>query len=113
MITNREFFPHRLLSFVCKSYPVSLVCVEFRRLTYVLTDLYKIQDYRKIVHRLLVLPALAAVIIYALPIHYFQNGNVIYTYGPEYRRHLCLRRCDDEPDRGVHHPVPAEETSAP
>lgn len=82
MITNRNFFPHWLLNLVCKSYPVSLVCVSFAGLTYVLTDLYKIQDYRKIVHRLLAFPVLAAVIIFALPIHYFQNGNVIYTYGP-------------------------------
>ena len=82
IIHRENIFPHWLLNFVCKSYPVSLVYVSFAGLTYVLTDLYKIQDYRKIVHRLLVFPVLAAVIIYALPIHYFQNGNVIYTYGP-------------------------------
>lgn len=81
-ITYSDDFPPWFLNFVCKSYPVSLVCVSFSGFAYVLTDLYKIQDYIKVIHRLLVFPAVAAVVIYALPIGYFQDGLTIYTHGP-------------------------------
>lgn len=81
-ITHRDELVPILLAFFCKSYIVSLVWVGYLGLSYVLTDLYSEKIYRKVVGQYTILAGLASIIIYCLPIYYYQNDRVVYTYGP-------------------------------
>lgn len=81
-ITYRQEISPILLAIFCKSYIVSLVWVGYLGLIYVLTDVYSERIYHKVVRQYTALAGVTSVIIYSMPIYYYQNGRVVYTYGP-------------------------------
>ncbi|MCM1218614.1 MAG: EAL domain-containing protein [Lachnospiraceae bacterium] len=82
-ICNRETISGFLLAFVCKTYIVSLIWVGYFGLLYASTDFIGTRKERKKKNRVYTLIVLTGtVLIYALPIHYYLEGNVVYTYGP-------------------------------
>ena len=89
-ITHRSEMKPVLLAFFCKSYIVSLVWVGYLGLIYVLMDLYVEKVYRKVVRQYTVLAGIASVIIFCLPIYYYQNERIVYTYGPSvFTTYVC------------------------
>lgn len=80
-IVYMDRIPHLLLAFICKSYVVSLVWVVFFGLAYTCLDVYIGNAYRRLIYGYLVLALAASALIYFLPIHYYYDGRVVYTYG--------------------------------
>lgn len=81
-ITNMEEIPRLLLLIICKSYISSVVVVGYLAYTYIITDLYNEQDYLRHLKYATAVVALQAVVIFCLPISFFNEGYIIYTYGP-------------------------------
>lgn len=82
-INNQDLISGFLLAFICKSYIVSLVWVGYSGLIYSCWNLRGTKAGRikqNGIYTLFVL--VATVLIYALPIHYYLDGNIVYTYGP-------------------------------
>lgn len=82
VIRLRNNLPSLFVDAVCKTYLVSLVVLAYFALLYILTDIYfKKSEFRKttIVYGIIVI--IAAVLIYVLPINYYDNDGVIYSYG--------------------------------
>lgn len=72
-----------LLAFICKSYVVSLIWVGYSGL------IYSCWDFRetKVKHTkrnwlYVTIVLVGTVLIYALPIQYYLEGSIVYTYGP-------------------------------
>lgn len=86
VIDKMEQLPLLLVELVCKTYLASLICVGLSSLLYVCVDIYSVRRkrYRQMVSGCLVIAALGAVLVYCLPIYYFNNDNqvITYTYGP-------------------------------
>ncbi len=81
-ITHRSEIKPIVLALLCKLYIVSLVWVGYLGLIYVLMDLYVEKVYRKVVRQYTVLAGIASAVIFCLPIYYYQNERIVYTYGP-------------------------------
>lgn len=82
-IHHMEQIPGFLLAFVCKTYIVSLVWVGYFGLLYSCTELAKSRNERMKQNRAYTVAVLTGtVLIYILPIHYYLEGEVVYTYGP-------------------------------
>ncbi len=82
-ICNQELLPGFLLAFICKTYIVSLVWVGYFGLVYSSTDFIGTRQERRKKNRIYTVIVLTGtVLIYALPIHYYLEGEVVYTYGP-------------------------------
>lgn len=82
-INNMERIPGFLLALICKTYIVSLIWAGYFGLIYSRTDFRGMgarQTKGNGVYTAILL--LGTVIIYALPIQYYLEGNVVYTYGP-------------------------------
>lgn len=85
VIDVREYLPDWLVETVCKSYLVSLVGVAFFALLYICTDIYpNTADFKKTMMGYGLLVGIAAVLIYSLPISYYENRTegILYTSGP-------------------------------
>lgn len=82
-INYRDQISEFLLAFICKSYVVSLVWVGYSGLIYSCWD-FKETKMKRIKKNWLytVLVLVGTVLIYALPIQYYLDGNIVYTYGP-------------------------------
>lgn len=82
-INHMEQIPGILLAFICKTYIVSLVWVGYFGLLYSCTELAKTRGERMKQNRAYTVTVLSGtVLIYILPIHYYLEGTVVYTYGP-------------------------------
>lgn len=84
-ISYREFLPYPAVVLISKTYLVTLVGVSFFALLYICTDIYK----KKKIYKKMMIPYgafvfVAAILIYALPIHFYENKGegVLYSYGP-------------------------------
>lgn len=86
VINYRHMLPAWFVSFVAKTYLVTLLSVALSALTYMCVDIYsKRETYVRKMRKFRVLGALAAIGIYAVPIyyHYSEDGEtVLYTHGP-------------------------------
>lgn len=85
VISYREKLPDLLVKFVSKTYLASLVGVSFFALLYICTDIYvKKEIYKKTMLQYGVFVAIAVILIYALPIYFYENKTegVLYSYGP-------------------------------
>lgn len=82
VIVNHDKIPDILRIVVCKTYIVSLVWVGFCGFVYASMDVYARSKYVKVIHGYCVIVAAASILIYSLPIYYYLEGNVVYTYGP-------------------------------
>lgn len=81
-IVNMEHIPEWFLTFVCKTYIVSLVWVGYFGLVYSSTDVDAGEEQKQLVKVYTAMVLVGTVLIYALPIHYYLSGDVVYTYGP-------------------------------
>ena len=82
-IHNQELIPGLLLALICKTYIVSLIWVGYFGLIYASTDFIGTRVERRKKNRMYTVIVLTGtVLIYILPIHYYLEGNVVYTYGP-------------------------------
>lgn len=82
-INNMEHISGFLLALICKTYIVSLVWAGYFGLIYSHSDFRGArtkQFKRNKVYTVILL--IGTVIIYILPIQYYLEGNVVYTYGP-------------------------------
>lgn len=82
-IHSRQRIPGLLLALICKTYIVSLIWVGYFGLVYASTDFIESREERTRKNRIYtVIVLVGTVLIYSLPIHYYLQGNVVYTYGP-------------------------------
>ncbi|MBD5116973.1 MAG: EAL domain-containing protein [Ruminococcaceae bacterium] len=84
-ISCRDALPDLLVKFVSKTYLATLVGVSFFALLYICTDIYtKKTAYKKIMIQYGIFVAAAVILIYALPIYFYENKSegVLYSYGP-------------------------------
>lgn len=82
-IHHMEQIPGVLLAFICKTYIVSLIWVGYFGLLYSGTELAKTKSERMQQNRAYTVTVLVGTfLIYILPIHYYLDGMVVYTYGP-------------------------------
>jgi len=81
VIDYRHALSTMLVEFVCKTYIISLIWVGMAGTTYVLTDVLNEDKLRSVSALLLLVTFIQSMIIYALPIYIYENGNQAYTYG--------------------------------
>lgn len=82
-ICSQDRIPGFLLALICKTYIVSLIWVGYFGLVYASTDFIDALEERKKKNRIYTIIVMAGtVLIYILPIHYYLEGNIVYTYGP-------------------------------
>lgn len=82
-IHHMEQIPEILLAFICKTYIVSLVWVGYFGLLYSCTELAKSRKERMKQNRAYTVAVITGtLLIYLLPIHYYLEGTIVYTYGP-------------------------------
>ena len=80
-IHYRPCIPSILVEGVCKGYIVSLIWGAWSALIYVVTDILSEKEHLKFTKRFIFFTLLQSVIIFLLPIHIFQEGEKVYTYG--------------------------------
>lgn len=82
-ITHKEQLPGFVLAFICKTYIASLIWVGYLGLIYSCTDFAKTKIERMKLNQVYaIVVAVGTVLIYVLPIYYFLDGRIVYTYGP-------------------------------
>jgi len=82
-INYQELIPGFLLAFICKTYIVSLIWVGYFGLIYANTDFMGTWAERRKKNRIYTVIVLTGtVLIYSLPIYYYREEDVVYTYGP-------------------------------
>lgn len=82
-ICHRESIPVFVLAAICKTYIVSLIWVGYCGLIYSCTDFAVTKEgWRKRNRIYTVIVLTGTVLIYALPISYYHEGLIVYTYGP-------------------------------
>lgn len=82
LIVNREMFPLWLVHMECKAYLVSLLGNGYMAMIYACSDIYHKETISRYAYIFGAGVFLVSVLIFALPIRIFQEGNVVYTYGP-------------------------------
>lgn len=85
VIRFREHLPNLLVDAVAKSYLASLSGLAYFALLYILTDVYsKKSDFYKISISYGVFMSIDIILIYILPINYFDDvqNKILYSYGP-------------------------------
>lgn len=85
VIRLRENLPSLFVDGVCKTYLASLVGLAYFALLYILTDVYsKKSEYKKTIIGYGIFVGIAILLIYVLPISYFDDvqSKIIYSYGP-------------------------------
>lgn len=81
-ISFQEAMPALLLAAVCKTYIVSLVWVGYFGLIYSSTDFNGVrQEWRKKNRIYTIIVLAGTVLIYILPISYYHEEGIVYTYG--------------------------------
>lgn len=80
-IKYRSIIPIVLVKFICKSYIVSLVWGVKSALNYVLTDLFQHKKHQMISNIIFMVCLVESIIIYILPIRFYDEKGVVYTYG--------------------------------
>jgi EAL domain-containing protein (putative c-di-GMP-specific phosphodiesterase class I)/GGDEF domain-containing protein len=83
LIVNRDRLPVLLVELECKTYLVFLVLTGYMALSYASVDVYRLTKannyYIKICGVASIVDSIA---IYLLPVNIYQEGRVVYTYGP-------------------------------
>lgn len=82
-INNQDLIPGFLLALICKTYIVSLIWVGYFGLIYSHSDFRGTKEEQIRENRMYTVIVLAGtLLIYILPIQYYLEGDVVYTYGP-------------------------------
>lgn len=82
VIYFRNLIPLMLVDFICKTYIVSLIWGARMALVYVLTDMFPQKKHQRVSNFLLGIILIQSMIIYGLPIYIYEQGSIVYTYGP-------------------------------
>lgn len=83
LIVHQEQFPIWLVKSECKAYLVSLVVCGYIAFAYASADIHRLSKADKFTRRLGFGVMMVAVLIFALPIQiYYDGNNVVYTHGP-------------------------------
>lgn len=82
MIHYRHNLPAFFVSFICKTYIVSLIFGACAAFLYVWADLSSEVTHRKIVSRSMLVLLTESIVVYVIPIYIFEEGRIAYTYGP-------------------------------
>lgn len=82
VIHYRALLSALMVDIVCKFYISTLIWGSCMALIYVISDLLSEQKHRKITVRFVWLLFVQSLIILFLPIHIFDDGDKVYTYGP-------------------------------
>lgn len=82
MIHNRAALPILLVESICKFYIITLIWVAMYAFVYVLTDLYSEDKHRRWARITKGLILVQSLVVYLLPISIYEEGTVVYTYGP-------------------------------
>ena len=80
-IKYRENLPEIITEAICKTYIVTIIMMGCFIFMYLCMDIYDWKKYKKIAYGCGVLVIITAIIIYCLPIYYYFDYKVIYTYG--------------------------------
>lgn len=81
-IVNADRFSDAFVHTMCKAYIVSLVWIAWTALIYVLMDVFSERWVRMLSFGLFFLTFAESVLIFWLPIDYYYDGYVLYSYGP-------------------------------
>lgn len=76
-----ESLPLILVRLICKCYVITLIWAAYAALVYVLADLCPKKDHRKIDYKISIFTLMASLVTFLFPIHIYNQGNQIYTYG--------------------------------
>lgn len=82
LIVNMELLPLWLVKLECKMYLVSLAWNGYMALAYASADTHHLMKVNKLVQFLGLAVAAASVLIMAIPVNIYHEGNAVYTYGP-------------------------------
>lgn len=81
-IRYRSMLPSLLVESICKLYIITLVWVSLFALVYALTDLSGEEKHARWTKWIKGIGLVQSVLIYILPINIFEEGRVVYTFGP-------------------------------
>jgi EAL domain-containing protein (putative c-di-GMP-specific phosphodiesterase class I) len=82
LIVNRDKLPLLLVELECKTYLVFLVCSGYMALSYASVDIYRLTKANNYIKLCGLATVLDAIAIFILPVYIYQEGRVVYTYGP-------------------------------
>ncbi|MBR4514181.1 MAG: EAL domain-containing protein [Lachnospiraceae bacterium] len=82
VIVNSDKLPTLLVDAVSKLYLVFLVTVSYMAMVYTFSDIPKLKMSKKFRYAQFIVFFIGAIVILALPISYYHEGRVIYSYGP-------------------------------
>lgn len=82
LIVNRDMIPLWLVNLECKAYLVSLLGNGYTAMIYACSDIYHKEMTSRYAQVFGVIVLLMGALIFVLPIQIFNEGNVVYTYGP-------------------------------
>ena len=82
LIVNRYMIPLWLVNLECKAYLVSLLGNGYTAMIYACSDIYHKEMTSRYAQVFGVIVLLMGALIFVLPIQIFNEGNVVYTYGP-------------------------------
>lgn len=83
-ILYKESLPELFVTFLCKTYLVTLVLTVFAAVMYACVDIYGGKSHKKTILAYRTFMFLGVAMVYLLPIYYSRNeqGEIDYTYGP-------------------------------
>jgi EAL domain-containing protein (putative c-di-GMP-specific phosphodiesterase class I) len=82
LIVNRDKLPITLVKLECKIYLVFLVWTGYMALSYANIDIHRLTKANTYIKLCGVAGIIDAIAILVLPVNIFQEGRVVYTYGP-------------------------------
>lgn len=81
-IEYRSELPLPLVLSICKLYITSLIWVGMAATIYVITDITTEVTHKRVIKWMVLVTSLQCLIVYTLPIHIYDVGDEVYTYGP-------------------------------
>ena len=81
-IYYRASLPESAVKIVCRTYIASLICVAYSPFMYILSDIIEEKRHKRITCVMSVTTILLSMVPFLLPIHIFDEGGMVYTYGP-------------------------------
>ncbi len=81
-IYYRASLPESAVKIVCRTYIASLICVAYSPFMYILSDIIEEKRHKRITCVMSVATLLLSMVPFLLPIHIFDEGGMVYTYGP-------------------------------
>lgn len=80
-ITNRDSIPAIVCMMICKIYLMSLMWTGCCGLLYICQDIYTGATRKRSLAIFATIAVIGNLLLLVLPIYYYKNGNIVYTYG--------------------------------